>query len=172
MRISLTVNGNLCVTAAIYTPGYLSAHLNAHDRPNDNDYSKRIRISGIQTLATETVYSDWPEFDLQLGDTVELRLLNDGEADAPSAVRRSPDSPRNLFSRPELASELLSLVSDFESRLMQLVDKSKESESADEHKRFTTAVGHVVTELGDRFLFPVYRRHKELVPEALKGELL
>ena len=123
-------------------------------------------------METETAYIDWQKLDLQVGDTVEIRLLEDGEGDTPIAVRRSSESPRNLFSRPDLAKELLALVSDFEARLMQLVDRSEKTESEQEHKTFTTAVGRVVTELGDAFLYPVYRRHKELVPDELKGELL
>lgn len=172
MRLSLTLNGTRRVVAAVNGPGYLSAHLNLHERPKDNDYSKTVRVTGTQTLETETVRLDWPEFDLRIGDTVELRLLNDGEGDAPSAVRKSSESPRNLFSHAELASELLSVVSDFESRLMRLLEKSKTIESEDEHKRFTTAIGHVMWELGDSLLYPVYRRHKDLVPDELKGELL
>ena len=123
-------------------------------------------------METETGYLDWQELDLQVGDTVEIQLLEDGEGDTPNAVRRSSELPRNLFSRPDLAKELLALVSDFETRLMQLVDRSEKTESAKEHKTFATAVGRVMTELGDAFLYPVYRRHKELVPDELKGELL
>jgi hypothetical protein len=172
MRLSLKVNGSPRVVAAVDGPGYLSAHLNLHDRPKDNDYSKRVSVVGIQTLETETVRSEWPEFDLQVGDTAELSLLNDGAGDPPSAVRRSSESPQNLFSNPELAREVLSVVSDFESRLMQMLDKSKGIESADEHKRFALAVGYVLAQLGDSLLSPIYRRHKELVPDSLKGELL
>jgi hypothetical protein len=172
MRLALKVNGTSRAIAAVNGPGYLSAHLNMHDRPKENDNSKTLQISGIQTLETETMYFDWPKLDMQIGDAVEIRLLDDGEGDAPGAVRRSSESPRNLFSRPELANELLTLTSDFESRLMELVGKSERTESAEEHKRFTTAVGRVLSELGDSFLYPVYRRHKELVPDELKGELL
>ncbi|HKT68854.1 MAG TPA: hypothetical protein VJP83_05420, partial [Terriglobales bacterium] len=80
-------------------------------------------------METETAYIDWQKLDLQVGDTVEIRLLEDGEGDTPIAVRRSSESPRNLFSRPDLAKELLALVSDFEARLMQLVDRSEKTES-------------------------------------------
>jgi len=45
-------------------------------------------------------------------------------------------------------------------------------EPADEHKKFTTAVGHLFYDFGQHVLCPVYRRHKELVPDELKGELL
>jgi hypothetical protein len=85
---------------------------------------------------------------------------------------KSSESPQNLFSHPELAREVLSVVSDFESRLMQMLDKSKAIESEEEHKRFALAVGYVVAQLGDSLLSPIYRRHKELVPDGLKGELL
>ena len=82
------------------------------------------------------------------------------------------ESPQNLFSHPELARDVLSVVSDFESRLMQMLDKSKTIESAEEHKRFALAVVNVVAQLGDSLLSPIYRRHRELVPDELKGELL
>lgn len=172
MRLSLTINGVPRITAAVEGPGYLSAHLNLHERPKENDYSKRVRVAGIQTLETETVYLDWPQSELKGGDVLEFRLLNDGEGDVPSAVRRSSESPHNLFSSAELAKELLAMVSDFDSRLIQFVEKSRKTESPDEHKKFTNAVGHVLMEIGDRFLFPIYRRHKELVPEEFKGEIL
>lgn len=171
MRLSLKVNGSPRVVAAVNGPGYLSAHLNLCERPKVNDYSKTVRIVGIQTLEVETVRLEWPEFDLQVGDTAELSLLNDGAGDPPSALRRSSESPQNLFSNPELAREVLSVVSDFESRLTQMLDKSRAIESAEEHKRFALAVGYVVAQLGDSLLSPIYRRHKELLPDGLKGKL-
>ena len=64
MRISLNVNGIPRVIAAVNGPGYLSAHLNLHDRPKENDYSNVVRVAGIQTLETETVFLDWPQSDL------------------------------------------------------------------------------------------------------------
>jgi hypothetical protein len=67
---------------------------------------------------------------------------------------------------------LLTLVSDFESRLIPLIEKSKETEPVDEQKKIALSIGYVLTELGDRLLYPIYRRHKELVPDELKGELL
>jgi len=172
MRLSLKVNGTPRVVAAVNGPGYLSAHLNLHDRPKENDHSKTVRVVGFETLETETVRLEWPEFDLQVGDVAELNLLNDGEGDPPSSVRKSSESPQNLFSRPDLAKEVLSVVSEFESRLMQALDKSKTIESAEEHRRFALAVGRVVVGLGDSLLSPIYRRHKELVPDHIKGELL
>jgi hypothetical protein len=45
-------------------------------------------------------------------------------------------------------------------------------EPTDEHKKFTAANATLAWELGQNLLYPVYRRHKELIPEELKGELL
>jgi hypothetical protein len=64
------------------------------------------------------------------------------------------------------------VVSGFQSRLMQMLDKSRSIESPEEHKQFALAVGYVLSQLGDSLLSPIYRRHTELVPDALKGELL
>jgi hypothetical protein len=154
MRLSLKLNGSCSRGGRRQRPGYLSAHLNLFERPKDNDYSKTVRVVGTQTLETETVRFEWPEFDLQVGDTAELSLLNDGAGDPPSTVRRSSESPQNLFSHSELAKEVLSVVSDFESRLIQMLDKSKAIESAEEHKRFALAVGYVRAQFGDSLLSP------------------
>jgi len=108
---------------------------------------------------------------LEVGDVVELRVLPEGEGNEPSEIRRSSESPYNLFSSPELAKELVQAVSEFEGRLREIADKSKEFEPADEHKKFNRAWGSVIWELGQNLLLPVYRRHKELIPEELKNEM-
>src|SRR5205807_2432934 len=128
MRLSLKVNGIPRYTAAMSGPGFLSAHINLHDRPKENDFSKSIRVAGTQTLDTETVRMNWPTVELSTGDSIQVTILVDGKGDAPTRVERSSESPRNLFSQPELAKELLTAVSDFESRLMQLVDESQTTE--------------------------------------------
>src|SRR5690349_20685109 len=136
LRLYLDINGRTRVVAAVNGPGYLTARINMRELPKDNDYAKTVQISGTQTLETETVRIDWPSFQLQIGDKLECQLLPDGDGDPPSAVRRSSESPSNLFSNIDLAKELLQLVGDFESRLMKLVDKSKETETSEEHERF------------------------------------
>jgi hypothetical protein len=142
------------------------------DRPKDNERETTVRLAGMETGETETVILKWTSVELKVGDVVELRVLADGQGNEPSEVRKSSESPYNLFSNAELAKELLQAVSEFEERLSKLLEKSEELEPADEHKKFTYAWGSVAWELGQNLLHPVYRRHKELVPEALKNELL
>lgn len=172
MRLSLKVNGAHHVTAAINGPGYLCAHLNMAERPKDDEHSKRAWISGIQTLDSETVHMDWPEIELRVGDKVELQMIDDGDGDPPSSVRRMSESQTNLFTNCELARELLSLVSEFETKLSLFADKSNAIEPEEEQLKIATAVGRICCDLGESFLYPIYRRHKELVPDEMKGELL
>jgi hypothetical protein len=148
MRLSLSVNGASTVVASLAGPGFLSAHLNIHDRPKENDHSIQIGIKGYQTAETETISMSWPTADLNVGDVVELRILPEGEGDVPAKMRKTSESPSNLFSNTELAKQMLQLVSDFDDRLMELVSKSEKVESADEQKKITRAVCAASTEMG------------------------
>jgi hypothetical protein len=172
MRLSLKINSVSQYTASVSGPGYLSAHINLHNLPNTEDYSQSIRIQGSQTLETETTRFEWPKLELNTHDVVEITLLESGDGDAPDVIKRSSESPRNLFSRTDLAKELLAVVSDFETRLMKVVDEAERTEPAAERTKLAQAVGRVSMELGDSLLYPIYRRHPELIPERLKGELL
>src|SRR5229473_8486432 len=172
MRLSMAVNKSNPIIARIAGPGYLSAHLNMSDRPKDNDDKKTVRLVGMETRETETVHLNWPRVELKIGDVVELGILPEGEGDEPTEVRRSSESPDNLFSNSEMAKDLIRAVSEFEKRVDKLLEKSEELEPSDEHKKFARAWGSVVWELGQNLLSPVYRRHKELIPAALKNELL
>ena len=172
MRLSLKVNGIRRLVAAVNGSGYLNAHLNLSERPNVNENSKLVRIVGIETHESETVRLSWPEMKLQIGDTVELEVLSDGESDPPAESRKSSESPNNLLSQPEFAREVVSVVSTFDAQLMRLLKKSKETEPEHEHKKFALAVGYVLAQLGDSLLYPIYRRHKELMPDEVKGDFL
>jgi len=142
------------------------------DRLKENDNGRRVRAVGIETRETETIYMKWPQLDLQVGDVVEVRILPEGEGDAPKERKTSSEAPSNLLSSVELATEVVRAVSEFEKKLMQLLEKAKETEPAEDSKKLERACGSVAFELGENLLYPIYRRHKELIPEDLKGELL
>ena len=125
---------------------------------------------GMEMHESETVRLSWRETNLQIGHTVEFSVLSDGEGDPPAEAHKSSGIAQQLILQPELARDVVSLVSTFDAQLMQLIKESNDSES--EHKKFALAVGHAVAELADRLLYPIYRRHRELAPDELKGELL
>jgi hypothetical protein len=172
MRLSMAVNKGNPIVATISGPGYLGAHVNMSDRLKDNEDKKIVRLVGMETRETETIQLTWPSVELKLGDVVELRILPEGEGDEPAEVRESSASPDNLFSTSEMANELVQAVSEFEERVGKLLEKSQQLEPADEHNKFARAWVRVVWELGQNLLSPAHRRHKELIPETLKNELL
>ena len=55
---------------------------------------------------------------------------------------------------------------------MQLLEQAEHAEPPEEHEKFRAACGTVFVDLGQSLLYPIYRRHEELVPDDLKGDLL
>ena len=89
IRLSLSVNGTSRFIASSPGPGYLSAHLNMHDRPKEGDRSRKIRVEGIETAETETVSLKWPTVDLDVGDVVRERqelTVRQAKGDRPRVV--------------------------------------------------------------------------------------
>jgi hypothetical protein len=172
MRLSLAVNGTMRSIASLQGPGFLNAHINLSDRPRENERSNTVRILGSHTAEMETTSMKWPTVELRIGDVAEIRILPEGDGDNPSEARKSSEAPSNLFSDGGLAKELVSIVSDFDKRLLEFLAKSEKAESPEEFQKIKHAIGAVIYEVGDRLLYPVFRRHKELVPDEHKGELL
>ena len=168
----MAVNGATPIVASVPGPGHLDAWVSMKDRPNAKESGTIAAIRGFGTQEADSLSLKWPVVDLKIGDVVEIRLLPDGKGDAPNEVRRSSESPYNLLSSAQLAKELVQVVSEFEERISKLLEKSKELETPDEHRKFGLACAHVAWEVGQNFLYPVYRRHRELIPEELKGDLL
>jgi len=140
------------------------------DRPKENDRASVLRVVGIRTEDTESIRYKWPSLDLTTDDVVEMRVLSDGSGDPPAEVRRSSETTKTLFSSPKLAKKLVDLVTDFEAQIMNVVSESEVSEPDVEHEKVKAAAGDLFIEIGDRVLYPIYRRHKELVPPEMRGE--
>lgn len=173
MRIAVALNGVATHVAGINGAGYLNAHLNLANRPKKDGMKRVLRVVGYDTNSpTETVFLDWPEIALAAGDTLQLQVLDEGPADTPASSRTSKELPTNLFSDEGLAKELPALCEDFQEKLFQMMKKSETVEPPAEHEIFRRAIGNVVADVGEHFLRPVWRRHPNLVPEALRGERL
>lgn len=150
----------------------MNAHLNMRNRPKDQDFGTELQVDAIDTSeGSENERMNWETINLSVGDVVELRILEDGPGDPPAEQRKSSEDPRNLLTQYELAKEVVDVVADCDRRLWELAEKAQESEPSDEYEKFHRAVGRVIYVHG-ALLYPIYRRHKGLIPKELEGELL
>lgn len=172
MRLSVAVNSISRFIASLSGPGYLNAHLNLKNRSNEKLSSPVLRVVAIDTSQeTENETLEWEPVQLEVGDVVEMRILPEGSGDAPSKRRKSSESPTNLLSQRDLAEEVVTLIANFDKQLVELMKRAKEREPAEEYEKFSLAVANVIHGNG-ALLYPIFRRHKELIPDEFKGELL
>ena len=94
---------------------------------------------------------------------IELQVLAEEPEDLTEDV--NADEPvTHLLTDKDTARELLRAVNVFEARLAQLVRRAEEREPPEEYANFKRAAGQAFSDLGERLLFPLYRRHRELTP--------
>lgn len=173
MRIKVSVNAEEKYTASLSGSGYLGAHLNLSNRPKQGKKERKIQVMGHDTSSdNETISLSWPEIKLNTGDSVEIKLLEDGEGNAPVTKRSTSEHSSNLFSNAKLAEEALLAGRKFESEILEILKKATSIESDEETNKIRRSIGHLLAALGDHLYSPIWRRHPELIPDALKGELL
>ncbi|MDR7152472.1 hypothetical protein J2W49_004448 [Hydrogenophaga palleronii] len=131
-----------------------------------------MNLVAIETHEEESIYLDWPTVVLAEGDIVTLKLLPDGETSEPVSTRAGSESPENLLTDVLLAQELVSACARFDTDLLAILSKAKTAEPPEEHAKLLRTVADVAAHLGDKVLYPVYRRHPSLIPEQLRGEIL
>jgi hypothetical protein len=67
-----------------------------------------------------------------------------------------------------LARELETLTSCYQESLIAILRKARGTETTGDHHASALAVGEVLAAIGSSVLFPIYRMHPALTPEALK----
>jgi len=170
MRLSLSINGARHCVASLPQSGFLSAHVNLADR--SKAVSGRVQVVGYDTSKSgETISLKWPTADISVGDSIEIKILDEGEGNPPENMRRSTEPELGLFVNVSTAKRLLDLVYEFENALMQVASEAKDLEPGEERK-LGLAITGIVDELGNKLVYPIYRQHKDLIPEALQGDIL
>lgn len=172
MRIQALLNDQPVCTAGLDTTGFLSAHLKTEVRSSEPDAQNVLRLVGIETHKTESVYIDWPVVNVKEGDVVTLKLLPDGQSTAPVQTKRSSEAPSNLLTNTELANRILAVCSAFETQLEELLAESASLEPSNEVAKIHRAYAEVAVSLGEHLLYPIYRSHSSLIPVELRGEVL
>lgn len=172
MRLEVSVNNGAPVRASLLDQGWLSVHLNLSSDDAD-DGSSRLWVQAIDNSdEPNSTVSTWELGALSIGDTAQIQVLSDGEADPPAEVTRTSRSPNNLFSSVDQARQLLSAINVCDKELMTVLDRSKSVEPDDEFKKIAHAIGEILSDL-DRYLIqPTLRRHPELLGEAQEKGLV
>jgi hypothetical protein len=170
MRLELTVNDGSPVRASLQSKGWLSAHLNLDIEPESEKTSGKVFLDSIDTSdEPNAVHSTWDVGNLAVGDRIQVRVLDDGEADPPTKIRRTSESPKNLFfQETETARALLSAIRSFDIALGEVLDRARVGEPEEEFKRIANAILKVSCEMDQRLIMPTLRRHPDLVEEAKK----
>ena len=165
MLLELAVNDGPRLRASLNGKGLLSAHLNVSNEADEKNAATMTLNSIEETEKPNAVYSTWEAGKLFVGDRVEIRLLAVGEADPPTTVRRTLESPRNLFSDADQARRLLNAINKFDAEMMGILEHARAVEPKEEFDRILQAIGAVAVEVDQRLITPTLRRHPELLEE-------
>ncbi|MDE3201963.1 MAG: hypothetical protein KGN79_13695 [Acidobacteriota bacterium] len=170
MRLQVSINNEVPVRASLQAQGWLSAQLNLSSHDNDGG---RLSVRAIDSSdEPNSTHSIWELGTLSIGDSVQIQILNDGEADPPTAVRRTSDSPKNLFTSVDLARELLTAISICDKELSRVLESSRSTEPKDEFQKIAEAMSSIIVDLDLRLIQPTLRRHPELIAEAREMKLI
>jgi hypothetical protein len=174
MRLQVSVNNGVPVRASLQNQGWLSVHLNLSSDDDDTDgCSSRLWVQALdKSDEPNSTNSTWDLGTLSIGDIAQIQILNEGEADPPTEVTRTSESPNNLFSNVDQARQLLSAISACDKELGAVLERSKTVEPEDEFKKIARAIVGISSDL-DRYLIqPTLRRHPELLGEAQEKGLV
>jgi len=170
MRLKLLINEKCEYTAQIRGNGYLSGHLNLYKRKGKTK-NGIVRIVGYETKKTETRCLEWSEKVIGVGDKIEFNVLANGNSNNPKKIRVSSEDKYTLFKKLENGKKVKKLVTNFMNDLQKILLEIKKSENKKECRKFRLSIGHVMAEIMQRILDPIYRKHSKLIPKVLQGEL-
>jgi hypothetical protein len=172
MRLQVSVNNKAPVRASLQNQGWLSVHLNLSSNDAGSD-SNRLKIVAVDNSdEPNATFSTWELGTLSIGDAAQIQVLNDGEADPPTEVKGTAESPNNLFADVAGARELLSAISVCDKELNAILERSQTAEPEDEFRKIALAIGAVVTELDSKLIQPTLRGHPMLLAEAQEMHLI
>ncbi len=172
MRLQCSVNDGVPVRASLQSQGWLSVHLNLSSDDTD-DASGHLSVDAIDSSdEPNTTHSTWDLGALSIGDTARISILVDGEADPPTKVTRTSESPNNLFANADSARELLSAISVCDKELVRVIERSRSTEPKDEFQRIARAIGSIIVDMDRSLMQPTLRKHPELVAEAKELKLI
>jgi hypothetical protein len=118
----------------------------------NRNHSRVWLVAYDESEEPNSVTATWEGVRLSIGDSVQIDILPDGEADTPTTITRTSESPKNLFSNVEQARLLLSAISVCDAELLGVLDRAKHAEPPDELLKIQRAVGEIIWELDSKLI--------------------
>ena len=163
----MSVNGTVLYTSGIEREGHVGVHTVASADPT---FQMQVRSEAYETVSPAGfIFARWPAHDLADGDIVSIRCIAGAQPSEPAERRSSRNDQRVQIRDQAIARELVSQVDAFIQGLESFIPRVSESHDPEELRLFKLAVGHVMSELGERLLGPTYNAHPELRPGGLRG---
>jgi hypothetical protein len=161
MQLTLRVNNGSAVTGAVGTKGILSAGVTVLVPADGKEIDAKASIR-----AFEGDSSAWKIDNLSVGDKIEIEILPGTDADPPSETRRGCEEPMWLFSDPVQARNALAAIRICNEQLQGVLRAAGGAEPHDEAIKVQRAIAWLVQNLGAHLIYPIVRRHPDLLSEA------
>lgn len=68
----------------------------------------------------------------------------------------------------EVAEIIINMMQEHMRNLNESVRLVQERCSAEEFKSYRRGIGHIFAEMGERIMDPIYREHRDLLPEGIE----
>lgn len=170
MKIRITINGKHLATSEVLGKGHLGAHINLNDKTGTGRPKMDISIGGYDTNdPEETKYLKWPGAALDVGSNVKIEIMPDVPADTPSNIKSSLKDKKVITTTGEQADRILKASYACNEILNELLQGLRNELSDSDYKKVAYGVGSVINEVFSSIAEPVYRKHPDKVPEALKN---
>ena len=164
MRLSLAVNDRPIARASLVAKGWLGAHVSLSQGVESDEPTNRVWLNSMDTSDDpNTEHSMWDPVALTVGDTIEIKVLPDGESDPPNETSRTSDNPNNLFSDVDQARQLFTAIQTCDRALWEVVERARGAEPEEEFRRVALAIVSVISEIDRQLISPTLRRHPELL---------
>lgn len=169
MKIKISKNGKHLSTGEVIGKGHLGTHINLDDKSGSGAPKMDIFLSGYDTSdPKETKYLKWCNSSLEKGDKVEVEIMPDAQADEPFEIKSSLKDKKVITTSEKQADRILKASYACNEILNELLRELNSELAEVDYDKLRYGVGSVINEVFSSIAEPVYRKHPEKIPEALK----
>lgn len=163
MRLAVSLNGSDALVAGVPSTGFVGVHIVAY--PGRASPTRLRAAAFYSPTEEETIRLAWTPLTLSVGDQVTVTCVDSAPTAHASESSTRTDKRINIRDAT-VARQLADIVKRFEGELTGLIEPVQLAESSDDAKKYRHAVGHVLAELLEQILEPLWNAHPSLQPEG------